>query len=147
MPTSTPSSGGLSELHYIEGKSILIEYRFAQGKAERLPGLAKELVRLRVDAIFKAGTPSIFAVKEATKTIPVVFFSTSDPVGTGAVASLAHPGGNITGISVLASDLWPSGWSCSKKSFLSWPGWPWFGIKATAAWRLKRKQPRKSRRR
>jgi ABC-type uncharacterized transport system substrate-binding protein len=108
---------GLGELHYVEGKNILVEYRFAQGRAERLPELARELVQLRVDAIFTAGTPSIFAVKEATKTIPVVFFSTSDPVGTGAVASLAHPGGNITGISVLASDLWPKRLELLKEIF------------------------------
>jgi len=98
---------GLRELGYIEGKNILIEYRFAEGKADRLPELATELVQLKVDAIFTTGTPAIFALKKATKTIPIVFFSTSDPIGTGVVASLAHPGGNITGISVLASELWP----------------------------------------
>ena len=98
---------GLRELGYIEGKNILIEYRFAEGKADRLPELATELVQLKVDAIFTTGTPAIFALKQATKTIPIVFFSTSDPIGTGVVASLAHPGGNITGISVLASELWP----------------------------------------
>ena len=98
---------GLRELGYIDGKNIIIEYRFAEGKEDRLPELATELVRLKVDAIFTAGTPSIFALKQATKTIPIVFFSTSDPIGTGVVASLAHPGGNITGVSALASDLWP----------------------------------------
>jgi putative ABC transport system substrate-binding protein len=98
---------GLRELGYVEGKNILIEYRFAEGKADRLFNLGTELVRMKLDAIFTTGTPAIFALKQATKTIPVVFFSTSDPVGTGVVASLAHPGGNITGISVLASDLWP----------------------------------------
>jgi len=98
---------GLRELGYIDGKNIIIEYRFAEGKEDRLPELATELVRLKVDAIFTAGTPSIYALKQATKTIPIVFFSTSDPIGTGVVASLAHPGGNITGISALASDLWP----------------------------------------
>ncbi len=98
---------GMRELGYIEGKNIIIEYRFAEGKEDRLPELATELVRLKVDAIFTAGTPAIYALKQATKTIPIVFFSTSDPVGTGVVASLAHPGGNITGISALASDLWP----------------------------------------
>jgi ABC-type uncharacterized transport system substrate-binding protein len=97
----------LRELGHIEGKNIIIEYRFAEGKADRLPELAMELVGLKVDAIFTTGTPGIFAVKQATKTIPIVFFSTSDPVGTGVVASLAHPGGNITGISLQASDLWP----------------------------------------
>jgi putative tryptophan/tyrosine transport system substrate-binding protein len=98
---------GLRELGYIDGKNIVIEYRYAEGKEDRLPELATELVRLKVDAIFTAGTPALFALKQATKTIPIVFFSTSDPVGTGVVASLAHPGGNITGMSGLASDLWP----------------------------------------
>jgi putative tryptophan/tyrosine transport system substrate-binding protein len=108
---------GLRELGYVEGKNILIEYRFAEGKADRLPELARELVRLKVDGIFTAGTPAIFALKEATKTIPIVFFSTSDPIGTGVVASLAHPGGNITGISVLASDLWPKRLELLKEIF------------------------------
>jgi ABC-type uncharacterized transport system substrate-binding protein len=108
---------GLRELGYIEGKSIHIEYRFAEGKAERLPELARELVLLKVDAIFTAGTPAIFALREATKTIPIVFFSTSDPIGMGVVASLAHPGGNITGISVLASDLWPKRLELLKEIF------------------------------
>ena len=97
----------LRELGHVEGKNILIEYRFAEGKADRLSELATELVQLKVDAIFTAGTPALFALKQATKTIPIVFFGTSDPVGTGIVASLAHPGGNITGITAQASDLWP----------------------------------------
>ena len=108
---------GLHELRYVEGKNISIEYRFAEGKAERLPELARELVLLKVDAIFTAGTPAIFALREATKTIPIVFFSTSDPIGMGVVASLAHPGGNITGISVLASDLWPKRLELLKEIF------------------------------
>ena len=70
-----------------------------------------------MDAIFTAGTPAIFAVKQATTTIPIVFFSTSDPIGTGVVASLAHPGGNITGMSVLASDLWPKRLELLKEIF------------------------------
>jgi putative ABC transport system substrate-binding protein len=108
---------GLHELRYVEGKNIFIEYRFAEGKAERVPELARELVLLKVDAIFTAGTPAIFALREATKTIPIVFFSTSDPIGMGVVASLAHPGGNITGISVLASDLWPKRLELLKEIF------------------------------
>jgi putative ABC transport system substrate-binding protein len=108
---------GLRELGYIEGKNIFIEYRFAEGKEDRLPELAMELVRLKVDAIFTAGTPALFALKQATKTIPIVFFSTSDPIGTGVVASLAHPGGNITGISALASDLWPKRLELLKEIF------------------------------
>jgi putative ABC transport system substrate-binding protein len=108
---------GLHQLGYIEGKNILIEYRFAEGKADRLPELAMELVRLKVDAMFTAGTPAIFALKRATNTIPIVFFSTSDPIGTGVVASLARPGGNITGISALASDLWPKRLELLKEIF------------------------------
>src|SRR5438128_11161496 len=107
----------LRELGNIEGKNILIEYRFAEGKADRLPELATELVRLKVGAIFTTGTPAIFALKQATKTIPIVFFSTSDPIGTGVVASLAHPGGNITGMSGLASDLWPKRLELLKEIF------------------------------
>jgi ABC-type uncharacterized transport system substrate-binding protein len=102
----------LRELGYIDGKNIVIEYRYADGKEDRLPELATELVRLKVDAIFTAGTPALLALKRATQTIPIVFFSTSDPIGTGVVASLAHPGGNITGISGLASDLWPKAQHC-----------------------------------
>ena len=97
----------LRNLGHIEGKNILIEYRFAEGKADRIPELATELVRLKVNAIFAVGATTAFALKQATKTTPIVFFSTSDPIGTGVVASLAHPGGNITGMSALASDLWP----------------------------------------
>ena len=108
---------GLRELGYIDGKNILIEYRYAEGKEERLPELATELVRLKVDAVFTAGTPALVALKQATKTIPIVFFSTSDPIGTGIVASLAHPGGNITGISALASDLWPKRLELLKEIF------------------------------
>ena len=108
---------GLRELGYVDGKNILIEYRYAEGKENRLPELATELVRLKLDAIFTAGTPALFALKQATKTIPIVFFSTSDPIGTGVVASLAHPGGNITGISGLASDLWPKRLELLKEIF------------------------------
>jgi putative ABC transport system substrate-binding protein len=107
----------LRELSHNEGKNIIPEYRYAQGQEERLPELAAELVRLKVDAIFTAGTPSLLALKQATKTIPIVFFSTSDPIGTGVVASLAHPGGNITGISALASDLWPKRLELLKEIF------------------------------
>jgi len=98
---------GLRDLGYIEGKNIHIEIRFAEGKADRLPDLATELVRLKVDALHAQSTPVIFALKQATKTIPIVFNGSSDPIATGIVASLAHPGGNITGVTLMASDLWP----------------------------------------
>lgn len=108
---------GLRELGYVEGKSIRIDYRFAEGKTDRLPDLATELVQLKVHALFTVGTPNIFALKQATRTIPIVFVTTSDPVGNGFVASLSRPGGNITGISLLASDLWPKRLELLKEIF------------------------------
>jgi putative tryptophan/tyrosine transport system substrate-binding protein len=107
----------LAEFGYVQGKNAVIEQRFAEGKEELLPELAQELVGLKVDAIFTAGTPGIYACRQATKTIPIVFVSTSDPVGTGVVASLSRPGGNITGISLLASDLWPKRLEILKEIF------------------------------
>jgi putative ABC transport system substrate-binding protein len=97
----------MRDLGYVEGKNILIEIRYAEGNQKRSAELAKELVKLNVDALFTTGTQAILDLKEATKTIPIVFVSTSDPIGTGMVESLAHPGGNLTGMSLLASDLWP----------------------------------------
>ena len=94
----------LRELGYVEGKNIVIEYRYAEGKLERLPDLAAELVRLKVDVIVTAG-PAILAAKKASATIPIVFAAAADPVGTGLVSSLARPGGNITGLSLMAPDL------------------------------------------
>jgi len=96
---------GLRDLGYVEGKNISIEYRFAEGKRDRLPGLAAELVYLKVDIIVTAGPPATRAAKEATNTIPIVMTNEADPVGTGFIASLARPGGNITGLSTLAPEL------------------------------------------
>jgi putative tryptophan/tyrosine transport system substrate-binding protein len=96
---------GLRELGYVEGKNIVIEYRYAEGKLDRLPALAAELVRLKVDIIVSAGPQSTRAVKEATVTIPIVMAFDFDPVGNGFVASLARPGGNITGLSTLAPEI------------------------------------------
>jgi len=89
---------GLRELGYVEGKDIVIEYRFAEGRYERLPALAADLVRLKVDVILAASPPTHQAAKDATKTIPIVMAAAIDPVETGLVASLARPGGNITGL-------------------------------------------------
>ena len=89
---------GLDELGYQEGKDFLIEYRFAEGAAERFPGLAAELVSLPVDVIVAWGTPATLAALKATSSIPIVM-SAGDPVGAGLVASLARPGGNVTGLS------------------------------------------------
>jgi putative ABC transport system substrate-binding protein len=95
----------LSKLGWIEGKNITIEYRFAELKLERLPELAADLVRFRVDLIVATGGPSARAAKKATTTIPIVMATAGDPVGTGLVASLARPGGNVTGNSSLSPEL------------------------------------------
>jgi putative tryptophan/tyrosine transport system substrate-binding protein len=95
----------LSKLGWIEGKNVAIEYRFAEQKNERLPELAADLVRLKVDLIVVSGTPAALAAKSATTTIPIVMTNAGDPVGAGLVASLARPGGNVTGFSTLASEL------------------------------------------
>jgi putative tryptophan/tyrosine transport system substrate-binding protein len=96
---------GLRELGYVESKSITIEHRSAEGKLDRLPDLAAELVRLKVDVIVGSGNLTITALKEATETIPIVIAIAADPVGNGFVASLARPGGNITGLTVIAEQL------------------------------------------
>jgi putative ABC transport system substrate-binding protein len=95
----------LRQLGYVEGKNIVIEYRYAEGKPERLPDLAAELVRLKVDIIVTIGPGPTLAAKKASATIPVVFAGAEDPVGTGLVSSLAQPGGNITGLSNMVPDL------------------------------------------
>jgi putative ABC transport system substrate-binding protein len=96
---------GLRELGYIEGKNIVIEYRWAEGKIERLPDLAAELVRLKVDVIVTSSAAPTRAAKEATSTIPIVMANDNDPVGIGHVASLARPGGNVTGVSTYAPEI------------------------------------------
>ena len=95
----------LSKLGWIEGKNIAIEYRFAEQKSERLPELAAELVRLKVDLIVVAGVQPALAAKKATSTIPIVMATPGDPVAAGLVASLAGPGGNVTGPSSLSFEL------------------------------------------
>lgn len=98
---------GLRELGYVEGRSFTIEYRSADGGDERFPGLATELVRLKVDLLLTRGTPAALAAKSATGTIPVVIVGVGDPVGQNVVASLARPGGNITGLSAAVTDIYP----------------------------------------
>jgi ABC-type uncharacterized transport system substrate-binding protein len=95
----------LRALGYVEGKNIAFEYRSAEDKLDRLPALADELVRLKVDVLLTAGTSEALALKSATKTIPIVFHAVTDPVAAGLVASLARPGGNITGLSDIAAVL------------------------------------------
>jgi len=96
---------GLKELGYADGQNFVIEYRSADGRPERFPELAEELVRLKVDVILTRGTPAALAAKRATTTIPIVMASSGDPLATGLVASLAHPGGNVTGLSALATEI------------------------------------------
>jgi putative ABC transport system substrate-binding protein len=114
LDRSTPSGGAvlidsfrqeISALGWIEGKNVIIEYRFAEGKTDRLPELAAELVRLKVDLIVVSGRAPGLAAKKATTTIPIVMMSFPDPVAAGMVASLARPGGNVTGLSSLSPEL------------------------------------------
>ena len=105
-PASEAFQQGLRDLGWVPGKSIIIEYRWAEEKYDRLPELAAELVRLNVDVIFSAGAPvAALAAKRATGTIPIVFAMLSDPVDAGLVAGLARPGGNVTGVGGLAVEL------------------------------------------
>ncbi len=94
-----------SKLGYVEGKNIVFEYRYAEGKLDRLPALADELVRLKVDVLIAPKTPAALAAKNATKTIPIVFIDVTDPIAAGLVDSLARPGGNITGFTTIAAVL------------------------------------------
>ena len=96
---------GLRQLGWIEGKTVVIEHRYAENHLDRLPELAAELVRLNVDVIVAAGTLAPLAAKHATATIPIVMTSAGDPLGNGLVASLARPSGNVTGLSLMAPDL------------------------------------------
>jgi ABC-type uncharacterized transport system substrate-binding protein len=100
-----PFRDGLRELGYQEGRNIVIEYRWADGKYERFPALVAELLAVPVDVIVTAGTPATLAVKKATSRVPLVMIAVGDPVGTGIVPTLARPGGNITGLSSIAPDL------------------------------------------
>ncbi|MGH2608993.1 MAG: ABC transporter substrate-binding protein [Tepidiformaceae bacterium] len=96
---------GLRELGYVEGKNIVIEYRWAEGKFELLPGLAAELVRLKVDVLVSTNTAALQALKRATTTIPIVMLGSGDPIGAGLIDNLARPGGNITGITIIGREL------------------------------------------
>src|SRR6516165_3106002 len=98
---------GLQQLGYFEGQNLVIEYRSADGRDDRLPGLARELLALKVDVIVTRGTPAAKAAKNATSTVPVVMAASGDPLGTGLVTSLSRPGGNITGLSAIVGELAP----------------------------------------
>ena len=103
-PNIEPFRVGLRELGYIEGKNILIEYRY-RGVPDRTPSLVAELVQLKVDVLVSGASPAIFAAKRETKSIPIVMVISRDPVAAGLVDSLARPGGNITGLTLLSRDL------------------------------------------
>ena len=95
---------GLQEFNYVEGKNLIIEYRWGDGNFDRLPEMAAELVQLNVDAIVSGNTPALLALQKATRTIPIVMLTSSDPLRSGLAASLARPGGNITGLSVMTRE-------------------------------------------
>jgi putative tryptophan/tyrosine transport system substrate-binding protein len=114
LGATTPAGGGqllaafvqrLRELGWVEGRNVAIEIRWGEGRSERFAEIAAEFVRLKVDAILTHNTPPVLAAKQATSSIPIVFATAGDPVGTGVVASLARPGGNVTGLSLQQSDL------------------------------------------
>ena len=96
---------GLRDLGYVEGKNLIVEYRYTERKADRYPDLLSDLVRLKVDVIIGLGTGPTVAAKKATNTIPIVMTSTTDPVGNGLIASLARPGGNVTGLTNISGEL------------------------------------------
>jgi len=100
-----PFREGLRDLGYVEGKNILIEYRWAEGKYERFPTLIGELIAQKAELIVTAGTPASLAVKKAAPSIPLVMIAVGDPIGTGLIESLAQPGGNVTGLTSIAADL------------------------------------------
>lgn len=100
-----PFREGLRDLGYVEGRNVLIEYRWAEGKYERFPALIGELVALKVDVIVTAGTPATLAIKKATTSVPIVMVAVGDPIGTGIVPSLSQPGGNITGMTSISAEL------------------------------------------
>jgi putative ABC transport system substrate-binding protein len=98
-------TGRLRELSWMEGRTVIIDYRWTEGRSDLAADIAGEFARRKVDIIVTSGTPLIAAAKQVTTSIPIVFTAAGDPVGSGLVASLARPGGNVTGLSVLATDL------------------------------------------
>jgi putative tryptophan/tyrosine transport system substrate-binding protein len=108
---------GLRDLGYVEGRNIILEYRWAENREDQYSPLVADLIRLKVDIIYTSSTPAVLVAKQATKMIPIVFPVSSDPVSVGIVGSLARPGGNATGLSSLASDLWPKRMELLKEAF------------------------------
>lgn len=125
---------GMRELGYVDGETVVFESRYAEGRYERLPALAAELVRLNVDVIVAVSPNFIQAAKSATTTIPIVIaFSGVDPVKAGFVAHLNRPGGNVTGLTMLGSELGVSGWTFSDRRFPPSAGWASSSTAATPA--------------
>ena len=114
---------GLGELGYVEGQNLHIDYRSADGQGERFPEFVAELVRNRVDLIVTRGTPAARAAKAATATIPIVMAAIGEPLGVGVVASLARPGGNVTGLSAFVTELSGKRTSCSRRPFRPFRPW------------------------
>ena len=108
---------GLQDLGYVDGRNIVLEYRWADNREDQYSPLIADLLRLKVDLIYTSSTPAVLVAKQATQTVPIVFPNLSDPIGVGAVDSLARPGGNATGLSSLASDLWPKRLELLKDAF------------------------------
>ena len=133
---------GLHDLGYGEGKNIVIEYRYAEGREDRFPDLAAQLVGLRVDVMVTTGTPATHAAKAATSTIPIVMSAIGDPVGAGLVASLARPGGNITGLAIFSPELSGKRLELLKESFprISRVAILWNPLNASASLSLKETQ-------
>ena len=98
-------SQGLRDLNYVEGQNVTIEYRWAESRYDRFPAFVAEAVQLKVDVIVTAGTPAILAAKDGTRTIPIVMAAIGDPIGAGVISSLAHPGGNVTGLTSMTFDI------------------------------------------
>src|SRR6185369_11398704 len=96
---------GMKDLGYVDGQNMRLVVRWGEGKLERMPAIARELVKMKVDVIVASSSPAVLAARDATRTIPIVMPVSSDPVGDGIVASLARPGGNITGLSLMAPEL------------------------------------------
>lgn len=107
---------GLRDLGYVDGQIITIDYLSAEGRGERFPALAADCLRLKTDIVTVTTTPAAHAANDATRTTPIVMLSLGDPVGTGLVASLTRPGGDVTGTTFMASGLPPSVSSCSRRS-------------------------------
>ena len=115
---------GLRELGYVEGRTIAIEYRWAEGKPERMRELAEDLVRLKVDVIMAPSSIYTAAAKRATSTIPIIFMSHADPLGSSHVADLARPGGNITGLSLMMTETNVKGLNLLKEAVPGISRWP-----------------------